>query len=91
MPEFDVTNPDPTYIALNWPHENEKPKLTRRAIENITKNIDKIEMRSKREYKEMLTSQIELNAREEQMQKVTDILKDIDYADPDQLYTLYHY
>lgn len=91
QPEFDFTNPDPTYIALNWPLEHEKPKLTRRAIENITKNIDQIEMRSKREYKEMLTNQIELHARDEQMQKVTDILKDIDYADPDQLYALYHY
>ena len=73
---------DPVYIALNAPVKTGRGKLIRRAIANITKNIDQLELKSREEYKDMYTKFVKLDLRETQLNRISELLKDIDYAEP---------
>jgi hypothetical protein len=54
---FNENNTDPTYIAINSPTKDkaEKKQLLQKALGNLTRNIDKIELSSKEYYKNMMT------------------------------------
>ena len=82
---------DPVYIALNAPVKTGRGKLIRRAIDNITKNIDQLELKSREEYKDMYTKFVKLDLRETQLNRISELLKDIDYAEPVQIPALYEY
>jgi hypothetical protein len=54
---FNENNTDPTYIAINSPTKDKtvKKQLLQKALGNLTRNIDKIELSSKSYYKNMMT------------------------------------
>lgn len=90
-PKFDKNSIDPVYIAVNAPVKQGRVKLIRKAIDTITRNIDMMDIKSKEEYKEMITRWVKMDLREKEIKKIADVLKDIDYAEPDQLGALYEY
>lgn len=53
--------------------------------------IDFMERKNKPYYQELLTKMVQQNIRDEELLKLTDALKEIDYSEPDQLMTLFDY
>ena len=84
---------DPTYIAINSPTKDkaEKKQLLQKALGNLTRNIDKIELQSKQYYKNMMTKLVLQNLRDAELVKLSEAFKEIDYADIDQLQNLFEY
>jgi UDP-N-acetyl-D-mannosaminuronate dehydrogenase len=84
---------DPTYIAINSPTKDkaEKKQLLQKALGNLTRNIDKIELQSKQYYKNMMTKLVLQNLRDAELVKLSEAFKEIDYADINQLQNLFEY
>ena len=90
---FNENNTDPTYIAINSPTKDKtvKKQLLQKALGNLTRNIDKIELSSKSYYKNMMTKLVLQNLRDAELVKLSEAFKEIDYADIDQLQNLFEY
>lgn len=54
-------------------------------------NIDRMEQSNKPVYQDMLTQMVQFNVRNEQLQQISDTLKEISYADPRQMGLLFEY
>ena len=54
-------------------------------------NIDRMERKNKKYYQEMITKMVTQNIRDDEMLKLADNLKEINYSEPDQLLTLFEY
>ena len=52
-------------------------------------NIDRMERKNKKYYQEMITKMVTQNIRDDEMLKLADNLKEINYSEPDQLLTLF--
>ena len=90
---FNENSTDPTYIAIHSPTKDKtvKKQLLQKALGNLTRNIDKIELSSKQYYKNMMTKLVLQNLRDAELVKLSEAFKEIDYADIDQLQNLFEY
>lgn len=75
---------DPVIIALKAKNSDpEKKKLHKKAFESMIMKIDFMERKNKTYYQELLTKMVQQNIRDDELLKLTDALKEIDYSEPD--------
>jgi hypothetical protein len=88
---FGNDSNDPVLIALRCKDKSEKNKAFRKAFESVVHNIDRMGRKDQLYYQEMMAKMVTQDIRNDELLKLADALKEIDYSEADQLLTLFDY
>ena len=63
--------------------------MFKKAVENIIRNIDIMGRQKKEFYQDMFTKMVQQDVRDEELKKLHDFMKEVDYAEPGRIFPLY--
>ena len=72
-------------------YKRAKSKDLKKKLDFLSKNIDRINRESKEFYRTFLTGLVSQNLRDSELNKISENLKEIDFAEPDSLAGMYEY